>query len=540
VGIAIACLLRGAASLLPTGVDDALKVYLVIPRSLAASGALKLQPFAHPFYGLLPLQVELHWAALFGISNETAVTVWDYLCGLGFVGGAALFAYSLTVSRPAALVAALIMLSTPGFYDLLGGGRPDNAGAQYGIAAFLCLTLLPALGRRAVALAGLFVGWALASRYTNIIVVPGLVTFAVLVVRRGLTVSSSPTSSRKQSWAFSTLVGAFCAACAGAPMLIKNVILVGCPLAPQFGCKDRFWANVSYGVTANLSAADLFLYPFVWTYAHRNAMLGNISPLFVGLLPVLFLYRRSAAVRPALAAGLAGLVALAAWLLVAPLIMYTRWLLVPLALFAAPLGAALVEIDQHGARDRLVRWSTRGAVVCVVLVLLFDSRAAVYGVRYLASLDSRAARYDGSVSYDVGAWMNARVLPGERVALGGYTGYPYFLRPEILLESESGQELQWLWEQGGRPSQSFLRQHASERSNIGMKVAALASSWTPDVWRFYVDHGFAYVVVPGTQLDTALGSWPSQLGARLEVAFAGQYDRLLRITRGRPGARVNP
>jgi len=540
LGIGIVCVLLGARALLPSGEADALKAYLVMPRALAASGSLEFQAFAHPFYGLLPLQVELHWTALFAISNETAVTVWDYLCGLGFVGGTALFAYSLTLSRRAALIAALIILSTPGFYELVGGAKVDNAAAQYGIAAFVCLTLLPALGRRVVALAGLFIGWALASRYTDIIVLPALVVFAVVVAGRGVRVSSSLTAARKESWVLNALVGALAAACAGTPTLIKNFLLVGCPLAPQFGCRETFWANMAYFTDPNLSVADLFLYPFVWTYANRGDMLGNVSPLFVGLLPLLLLYRRSPTVRPALAAALAGLVALTTWLLVEPLILFTRWLLVPLALLAAPLGAALVELDQDRGRDRLVRWSTRGAIVCVFLVLLFDSRGAVYGVRYLASIDSRAARYDGMSGYDVAVWLNARVQPGQRVALGGYRGYPYFLRPEILLESESGDELQWLWERGGRLSQSSPRGRALPRSTMGIKAAALSSSWTPDVWRFYVDHGFAYVVIARNQLDAALGSWPSQVGARLGVAFAGREDSLLRIARGKEAARLSP
>ena len=67
---------------------------------------------------------------------------------------------------------------------------------------------------------------------------------------------------------------------------------------------------------------------------------------------------------------------------------------------------------------------------------------------------------------------------------------------------------------------------------MGIKAAALSSSWTPDVWRFYVDHGFTYVAVADNQFDAALGSWPSDAGTFLEVAFAGGEDRLLRIARG--------
>lgn len=538
VGIAIVCVLRGAIALLPPEQADALKVYLVMPLALAASGSLQFQAFAHPYHALVPLQVELHWAALFAVSNETAVAVWDYVCALGFLGGTALLARSLTASRRAALVAVLLILSTPGFSHLMGGGKVDNAGAQYGIAAFVGLALLPTLGGRAVTLAGLFAGWALASRYTDVIIVPALAVFAILVARRGLPIAPGEPAAvpAKRWWARAALAGGVAAAVAGVPMLIKNWLLAGAPLAPAFGGSDTFWAAIYGGVrgsAASLTVPDLFVYPFVWTFAERGSMAGNISPLFLGLVPVLLLYRGAAAVRPALAAGLAGLIAWLALLLLEPLFLYTRWFLVPLALWATLFGAALVELINDERRDRLTRWSIRGAIIGVFFMLLFDARGAVHGLRYLAAIDSRAARYDGWPGHDVALWLNGRVQRGERVALGGYRGFPYFLQPEILLHSESRDELQWLWERGGRLGSSSGGGPALPRSTTGLKAAVLSSSWSPDVWQFHVDHGFRYVVVASEQLDAARGSWNAPRETSLELAFQGRSDAVLRIAPAR-------
>ena len=71
----ILALLRGFIALLPPAVDDALHWYLVPPKVIAASHRLEFQPFVSPNNGLYPLQVEMHWAALFSVANETAVTV---------------------------------------------------------------------------------------------------------------------------------------------------------------------------------------------------------------------------------------------------------------------------------------------------------------------------------------------------------------------------------------------------------------------------------------------------------------------------------
>jgi hypothetical protein len=138
-GVVVSALLLGLMALLPTSNDDALRAYLPTAKTIADTQALALQPFIRPIYALLPLQVEMHWAALFAISNETAVTTWDYICALSFLAGIGLLGWALTASRRVSLVAALLMLSTPGLYQLVGGGKVDNAAAQFGIATFLCL-----------------------------------------------------------------------------------------------------------------------------------------------------------------------------------------------------------------------------------------------------------------------------------------------------------------------------------------------------------------------------------------------------------------
>ncbi len=307
IGVAVVVLLRGVIALLPPTVNDALGKYLITPKMIAFNHSLEFQSYASPFHGLLPLQVELHWAALFSISNETAVTVWDYFCASSLLAGIGLLTLSLVSSRRAALFAVLVMLTTPGFAALMGAAKSDNAGAQYGMAALLWLIAWPALRRPAALLAGLSLGWALASRYTNVIFVPAFVTFAAMMIRRLRKefAIGQAVERLKNSWVTDALVCGSAVGLATGSMLIKNWVLVGCPLAPQFGCEEEYWRVVFSTLTSgkqNISLLDLMLYPFVWTFADREKMLGNISPLFLGFFPFLLIYRRSSTVKPALAA----------------------------------------------------------------------------------------------------------------------------------------------------------------------------------------------------------------------------------------------
>jgi hypothetical protein len=505
-GLVILALLRGLISLLPPEVDDALHWYLVPPKVIATSYRLEFQPFVSPNNGLYPLQVEMHWAALFSVSNETAVTVWDYLCALSFLLGVGLLAWSLTGISQVSLVAILMILSTPGFYAMTGGGRPDNAAAQYGVAAFLWLILLPELKRRCLLMTGLCVGWAMAARYTNVILLPALITLAGVINARGEVFQST-----KSSWINNTLLAGIATTLAVAPMLMKNWLLVGCPFAPVFGCQDAFWLGSANFDRQNISATDLFLYPFVWTFGRREDMLGNISPLFVGFLPFLLIYHSLPSVRLALLAGLAGLITMFTWLIIKPMLLYTRWLLIPLGLFAVPLSASGVAVEADRHRGFAACWMVRSTIVIVLFFLLFESRGVVYAFRYAASIDSRASRYQAMPGYDVADWLNSYVERGHRVALAGWSGYPYFLDSQHLVNSESAEELQWFWENYG--SLFFLSQ-------------------TANFWRSYVRNGFSYVVLAKDSANNALADWPSDLGKKPpRVVFKGRSDVVLKIER---------
>jgi dolichyl-phosphate-mannose-protein mannosyltransferase len=522
MGIVVVGLFHGVIALLPPSVDDGLVRYLVLPRMIAATNRLEFQPFLHPYYNLQPLQVEMHWAALFAVSNETAVTVWDYLCALSFLSGIGFLAWSLTSSRKVVLVAVLMMLSTPAFYAMMGGGKIDNAAAQYGIAAFVWLVIWPAMGRRAVILAGLCVGWAMACRYTNIILLPALIVFAVLVARspwKAFPVGTA-INQLKRSWITNAFLGGAAAGIAGAPMLIKNWLLVGCPLAPQFGCQETFWAGIFRNVMShagNISVVDLLYYPFVWTFAMRDNMLGNISPLYIGFLPFLIvIHRRSFMVRSALIAGLAGVVSITTWLFIEPLMLLTRLLLVPLGLLAVPLSASVIAVEQDRRQDHTVRWLVKAAVAVVLVFLLFESRGVIYAGRYLASMDSRADQYQSSNGYDVAVWLNAHVQPGERVGLANYKGNRYFVDSHVLLNSETAEEIQWLWE------------HGEWRHDHSGSIAP--SSWAPDFWHFYQSRGFTYIVIDKDRLQETIAAWPDN-SARLalEVAAMGRRSGVLKI-----------
>jgi hypothetical protein len=515
--------MKSISALAPTDIDDALMWYLVSPLSIAASHAFQLQPYLSPHNGLYPLQVEMHWAALFAIGNETAVLAWDSVCAVSLLLGVGGLAWKVTGEVRVGLIAMLLLLSTDGFFHVMGGGKADIGGAQYGVAAFWSLLLFPEVGRKAFFLAGGFLGWSIASRYTNVILLPAIILGLFWTARS--TTPGSMTGRYEGRWRKAMLqplvYTGLASIMTAAPMFVKNWLSVGCPFAPLIGCRGTFWADMfdlmGQGRN-NLSGLDLLFYPFVWTFSERPDMLGNLSPLYVGLVPFVFILSIRRAIPPGIwVVGAMGMVALGTWLLIEPFVLFTRFLLVPLGLLALPLGMAFVLAERSVQGGR---WGARlmnAGIMIVCLWLIFDSRSVVYGLRYAVGVDDRESKYSRKVGYDVAQWLNENVAVGKRIAVAEWEGYRLFLKIEHLLNSESAQEMQWLW---------------THRPQVqGDKELMLASqAWTPEIWRFYLSSGFSYVVLLNTQVKESEQAWkevrPDQ---SLPIVYVGRENTVLKI-----------
>jgi len=494
-GLLLLLVLRGLAALLPTKNDDALIAYLVTPLMVAFTHALELQPYVF-LHGLMPLQVEMHWAALFSVSGETAVTFWDYLCSLGTLGTLAAVGRRFSDDGRVRVVARLMMLTTAGFVLLMGAGKPDNASTQFALAALLWLLIAPLPARPALFLSGLCVGWALGSRYTAFVVIPA---WLVLVLRRA---RLRPTLLAP---------AALGAALAWAPMLVKNWLLVGNPLAPLFGDPESPWTWRVPDHAWNLSWLDVLFHPFVWTFADRRDMLGNISPLFVGLLVPWVLCRDAPEVRRSRGALALGALTVLTWLVVETRALHTRFLLAGLALAAIGLAPAFVALDDAFRARRALQVTARLGLVALLGFWVTVSSWESWGaLRYAAGLDRTEDRHRRKDGYDAAEWLNQNVPATARVSLMGFGPVRYLLRPDILQNSESAAELT-----------STLA--AARREPWPAALASLATAG-----------GFSHVVAE-RELIARLAD-PSSGGLQGRVAFTGDRYAVLWLE---PGARAH-
>jgi hypothetical protein len=367
-GIVIVLILTALGALAPTKNDDALLMYLVTPHMIAVKHVLDFQPYVMQ-HGLMPLQVEMHWAALFAVSNETAVALWDYLSSLVALLAVASLGASFNLDFRASSLLLLMLVTTPSFTLMMGAGKPDNAAVQFGLAAFLWLRAAPIQARRAALASGLCLGWAMASRYTSFVLGPAWL----------LCLLGQEREKRRLDLLVPAALGA---AMAWTPMLFKNWFLVGQPLAPLVGDSRSSWLWHVASTAWNLSWTDVLFHPFVWTFGDRPFMLGNISPLFLGLLPPWFLYRQAAAVRQARLALVLGTLTVGTWVLVEARALHTRYLLVGLALTAIGLAPAFTTFDEAlGSCRRLQHAARAGLGLLLTFWLAISSWSAYEGLR---------------------------------------------------------------------------------------------------------------------------------------------------------------
>ena len=493
-GVALIAALGIAGALLPTRVDDALRNYLVMAQLIAHEGRVTFQASNPPMFGLFPLGQELHWAALLLIGNTASAAVFDALGSAATLAAIAVLAAAFGAGRRVQVLAVAIVATLPAYATLGGGLKVDNAATAFGVMSFAALAALGAAPRGAL-LSGLMLGFALGNRYTDALLVPAWL-YCIWRLR--------PASHRRdpRPWG-SAAAGVLLAA---GPSFLKNWILVRAPFAPLFGGADEFWSHAFAWRPGglNLAWADVPMVPLLWTFGERPMMMGTISPLYLGLLPAAFLFRRSPTLRRAAFPGLLAAIALATTVVGQPRSLHTRHHFVALALLAVFVGAAFVRLAARLRGRAWMAWLPVGGLLA--LWMAASGWRALEAAKYLTGRRTSAAHYGRTPGFLMARWLNADAPAGARVALSRFFGYRSFVRADILSCAETRDELQADWRAHGfRPG------------------------YDAHDWREALERGFSLVVLGTASAEASLASWPA--GPPPAIVYSDPQYTVLRLSR---------
>lgn len=341
------------------------------------------------------------------------------------------------LSARARLYFLILMLTSTAFVDLLGDGKVELIStAPLAVALWWMMNSLQRPSARRFLLIGALLGFAIIARPYNIFLVSVFtILFYLLqawpVLRTG-GFQSAWNFTRPVLWMFPSLL------LMGAFHLWQNDLWLGSPLAPLTYARNLGIGDWQWQIDpASLNLLRL-LYPLTATFMNAPQSLGNISPLFIGVLPFLLLrkvrhqFHLPDGLRSLL---LPALVTLALWIslfFTVVEIRYIFFLWILLFLFGAQvLEAALSGLEkEYRAILRaipaflLVFMTIRTLVISLAAYSPIDTngQAHCYGISLCTFLDS----------------LNQTAAPGERIF--ALNAYRYYLRPDLFACASQAKE----------------------------------------------------------------------------------------------------
>lgn len=412
---------------------DAELFYMVIAKIMASSHRLMPQP-NYLSTSQLGLFGELHYAALMSISGLKAAKLITWFTAVAATLMVVALCEEAKVGTKGKIVAIMLVMTSSAFSNRIMDGKVDVYGAALGLAAYYWA--LREHGRhsnRDYALSGIFCGFAIVAKLTNLpVIVPGLL-LVIIINRFAQTKECSTTLRLRSALAVKDIAILVCMVCVGmVPHFVKNAMLFHEPFAPFFFMHNHGtdWASGSY-LSARDTAFLLATYPIALTFGHYSTQWGTISPLVLGFVPLSFFLPRNGALLGSrlLRMSLAAAAGVVCWMAFQPSFIAPRYILATLLLFI-PLAAKAVEnMLESEKQPRICSAAVFGALVTLSLIPLYPQVKGPINQIIAKRAPVFSAEQMG-IYYDGLEVVNETAAMGDRVLLFGC--YAFYLRPDLL------------------------------------------------------------------------------------------------------------
>jgi hypothetical protein len=462
--------------LAPPTFFDSMVYHLALPERFARAGSVATDPdFVFSYF---PLNMEMLYTlgrVLF--ADHRTATLLNFFVGLLLVLGAGCLGHRFGGGRAAVIAAAVVVL-TPGFGLLSIVPKHDLALALFEVAAFLAwCRWWSDRETKALLLAGVLGGFACGTKYAGVYFVAALAVATVLValVREGDTVSSRsggadrPTNRNAAAPGgphplLRPVVGAalacLIAAAVFSPWWGRNLALTGNPVHPTL--QAVFPAAGNLNPDANRISMErggrrdlggLLLAPWDMTF-HPNEFrfFAQIGPFYLALLPALIVFSRR---RPELILILtAAAIALPLWWVTRP---NTRYLLGCLVLVAAGAAAVLVRLCERGPAWRVVLGGFLILLLPVNLAAYLSVERSLFDVlgHVLGGEDGHAFLAQRLGYYPAARYINEQLPAEARILLVGETR-TYYLERAVRVSSAHDRSLPVRWATQGATPRGFM------------------------------------------------------------------------------------
>ncbi|MBX3467296.1 MAG: hypothetical protein KF878_10420 [Planctomycetes bacterium] len=391
---------------------DALAYYLAQAKLVAETHRFTLLPEYEQF-ARIGFATEMHFALGYLLHGELGAKAlsWTALASLALA--LTWLCAQVGLGTRGRIMALALLLSSSAILNVLYSGKSELLAAALGVAAVSWALEAEPVGRRALALAGLFAGLSIAAKLSHAAVLAPLL--ALIALWR---VAPAPalTGGRARRVVAAALVGVGWTAVGLASLALKNWLVFGDPAAVlrvrALFAQEWYSPENTRWIVAT--------YPLALVFGKYPMQYGNLSPLVAAFAPLALLCRRGGppARRELWVVTGAAAVALVAWVAARPSILAPRYVFPPL--LVGLVGVAWVAERLAAAPTLpLLRVGAPAAALAVLGLTVVDYRMVSAAVRR-SHLEG-----EGGARAVVARWVREHVAPGERWLLASYDGYDH-------------------------------------------------------------------------------------------------------------------
>jgi len=414
---------------------DSVAIYFSGAKMIATTQSL--QHFIGDPFEISSLQSGLQYAALIRVFGDQAARIYSWINGLIIILFSLALAAEVGLTKRPKLILLTLILSSTAFLDLMGDGKIDLASTVPAIAAIYWMVANTRLSSiRIFLLIGFLTGLAMAARPFNIFLL-ALIIALYYIQNAFLTGKPSHVDAIKFLMVTALLIG-IGIVCLLSYQFIENWIILGNPLASIENYQKLNSSVWQWSFDPKLIWLFRILYPFTVTFANTSQSLGNISPIFLALLPALFFKDIREKIKMPVNLSIlirSSITTLVLWILIFFTVFEIRYVLFLWIILFIPL-AIIIEAAIESANP-LLRNITR---IVMLFILVFTAIRVVYiAIDTYSPLDKNGNPQCSNFSFcDFLQPINQNAQMGDRVLT--FDAFRYYLRSDLFACSTQNDE----------------------------------------------------------------------------------------------------
>jgi hypothetical protein len=406
---------------------DSVAIYFSGAKMIATTQSL--QHFIADPFEISSLQSGLQYAALIRVFGDQAARIYSWVNGLIIILFSLALAEEVGLAKRPKLILLTLILSSTAFLDLMGDGKIDLASTVPAIAATYWMVANTRLSSiRIFLLIGFLTGLAMAARPFNIFLLALII--ALYYVQTAFLKGKPIHVDTIKFLAVTSLLIGIGIVCLLSYQFIENWIILGNPLASIENYQKLNSSVWQWAFDPKLIWLFRILYPFTVTFANTPQSLGNISPLFLALLPALFFkdIREKVKIPDNLSILIrSSITTLVLWILIFFTVFEIRYVLFLWIILFIPF-AIIIEATIESTNP-LLRNTTR---LVMLFILVFTAIRVVYiAIDTYSPLDKNGNPQCSNFSFcDYLKPINQNAQMGDRVLT--FAAFRYYLRSDLF------------------------------------------------------------------------------------------------------------